>query len=146
MYIGYTSVDVNLRMSRHIWRAFTTKKRCDRSNTNFHNAILKYGYNSFRIEVLETCEDKIDAIKIENMYIEKYRGNGKLYNQPYGHIKGKFKHTDKTKRKLSRLKKGKKLSRRHCEAISTGKLGKSQPNIAKAVKKWWKQRKAKLCH
>ena len=39
-------------------------------NTPIHNALLKYGFNNFSLEILEYCEHGIDLVKREQYYFD----------------------------------------------------------------------------
>ena len=56
-YIGQTTKSLECRISAHMREARIGK----RSKSAFHNALLKYGLDSFEIEVIETC-DTIDHL------------------------------------------------------------------------------------
>jgi group I intron endonuclease len=68
------------------------------------NAILKYGYNNFKKEILckVYCKNGINIL--EQFYINKYNSIKSGYNCKFGGSSGK--HTDDTKKKLSLLKMG----------------------------------------
>lgn len=65
--------------------------------TPIHNALLKYGYSNFTLEILEYCE-KINTIKREQHYLD-------LLNPEYnilkvaGSLTG-FKHSEETMEKF----------------------------------------------
>jgi len=107
-YIGKT---INLKN-----RIYGHKKSAERgSNYHFHNAIRKYGFNSFKLNILEYCKDKKELNEREIYYIKIYKPEynmtsggdggpirsgsnngmskykGMSYEQIYGHKKAKEK-------------------------------------------------------
>lgn len=73
-YIGQTRYSVEFR-----WRQHLHKK----DNTYFHNALRKYGPESFTVETLEECDsDKLN--EREMFYIAKYNTFKKGYNLTIG--------------------------------------------------------------
>lgn len=103
IYIGYTTTSIETRMRKH-------KTDDIKSDTVLGRAIKKYGWDKFRWEILEECDDKERLLELEKYYIDKYSShipNG--YNMTFGGERlygennpfyGK-KHSDKTREKLS---------------------------------------------
>lgn len=126
-YIGKTH-NIKQRLNDH-----KTSKNKVSNKTFIKNAIVKYGWESFKIEILEIFEnfDKItDNVKLlerEAFYIEFYDSA----NKANGYNICKF-STDRTgismsseaKLKLSNLHRGKKLSEETKEKIRKSKVGK----------------------
>ena len=73
-YIGQTRYTIEFR-----WRQHQHKK----DNTNFHNAIHKYGIENFNIEILEECDIE-DLNSREIFYIAKYDTFNNGYNLTIG--------------------------------------------------------------
>jgi group I intron endonuclease len=48
------------------------KKEILRHNSVIYKALLRYGYDNFRLEILEYC-DRSQAIEREQYYIDKYQ-------------------------------------------------------------------------
>lgn len=141
VYIGQTSCGINLRWARHIISAFKVHRK--RARSPFHKALYESGNVShFKIEEVKVVENRI-ANDEEKKLIEKYTKKGNSYNRQQRTFKGRH-HTEETKRKIAASHLGRKRSKAECKAISLGKLGKPQPNIAKAIKKSWKLRKLKV--
>ena len=74
VYIGQTRYSVEFR-----WRQHCNKK----DNTYFHNAIHKYGKDSFVVETLEECDIK-DLDSKEIFYIAKFNSFTDGYNLTLG--------------------------------------------------------------
>lgn len=74
-YVGKTKQPIELRLEQH--------RYCN-ANTKIHNAIIEFGYNNFKIELLEKVNDNI-ALEKEKFYTNKYNTkfpNG--YNEMVG--------------------------------------------------------------
>lgn len=122
-YIGITGQDTERR-----WRRDGSgyKPRKDYS-CRFYNAILKYGWDNFKHEILYDNLTKEEAEKIERELIDKYD----LTNPEYGYNMreggGSQGHlSDETKNKISESRKGKNCGNRPPEVgkkISQAKLG-----------------------
>lgn len=79
-YIGQTR-DFRSRVWQHI--------RCyEKEDCLFHRAIEKYGKENFEWEIIETCESKEKAIKLEKHYIELYNTYRNGYNENKGGVGG----------------------------------------------------------
>ena len=79
-YVGQTN---NWRS--RIWQHM----RCyEKENCLFHDAIKKYGFDSFEWELLETCNDRKRAIDLEKYYIELYDTYKNGYNENKGGVGG----------------------------------------------------------
>lgn len=115
VYIGITRQDPNKR-----WKNGEGYNECPR----FYNAILKYGWNNFKHEILfegltqEQAEQKeIELIKQYNSTDENFGYN--LANG--GNTTKGYQHTKETKEKYSKLHKGK-------HPWNYGKMGYTVPN------------------
>lgn len=104
-YIGKTINSLKQRKQEHIRRA-----RNKTDNYYFHNSIKKHGPEAFEWIVLEECDDFSTLGKLEIYYIKLYKTFEEGMNlTPGGGDKGSlgFRHTEKTKRKMSVMQKGK---------------------------------------
>lgn len=81
VYIGKTSWDVNVRWNAHVSTSFNDK--CREHKFKFHNAIRKYGKDSFVVEVLEEVDDTEIATR-EQYWIEFYNSIKNGYNTTLG--------------------------------------------------------------
>ena len=82
IYIGKTVNTIEYRWHQHVREAHNKKN----TNILLHNAINKYGYNKFTIEVLEQCDNEMLNEK-EKLYIYLYDSfykKGKGYNMTQG--------------------------------------------------------------
>lgn len=118
-YVGQTNYSVEVRISQHL-------REANRGKTNFviHKAINKYGIKEFEIQTIQCQPDNQENLnKLECATIDNFNSlvpNG--YNVKEGGSNGK--HSVETKRKLSELHRGKKLSEEHKKKISEAKKGK----------------------
>ena len=62
-YVG-SSVNFTVRLYKYF-----SVKDLIKHNTTIHNALLKYGYSNFTLDVLEYCED-VDPILREQFYLD----------------------------------------------------------------------------
>lgn len=117
VYIGKTTISIEKRFKKHI---FNAKKKINRY---LYDSMNHYGYDKFRIELVEMCDDNI-INKREIYWINVYKSNNKKfgYNMTNGGDGGKmseesiekmkksrkyYKPTEETKRKISEANKGK---------------------------------------
>lgn len=83
-YIGYTSLGVSSRLSRHIKNAFTYNL-----DTHFYRALRKYGATDLTTKVLMVTTNKSEALKSEKQFIEQYNTIEEGYNLAQGGSGGK---------------------------------------------------------
>jgi group I intron endonuclease len=70
-YVGYTSYDINKRMSEHRSHAKLG------SPYLFHQAIRKYGWDAFTVEILYVSKDEIHTRKtMEPYFIDEHKAFG----------------------------------------------------------------------
>ena len=102
-YIGKTIQEFRIRKTRHFQ---DIKNSSD--NAYFHNAIKKYGKKNFTWEVIFECDDVLILNVMETMKIivnHSHWTEGKGYNLTWGgecEQKKGFKHTEETKKKMSK--------------------------------------------
>lgn len=121
VYVGFTSQTLNTRWLQHCNKA---KKKCKFA---FHNAIRKYGKDSFTIEVIYAGNDLNHTLKImEPKFIVEYNThiNNDGYNMTIGG-EGVVGHevSLETRQKISSSKLGKTLTSNHRKAISISNKG-----------------------
>lgn len=133
VYIG-KSVTINRRLNRH--------KNCKTPKDNFylHNAIIKHGWDSFTVEILELFEnfdrikDNDTLLEREAFYIKLYDSTNKLkgYNRcEYSTDCTGRKLTEEHKEKLRQCNLGKKMSKDAIERTRQAKLGKPRSEETK---------------
>lgn len=102
VYFGITQQSLNKRWQQH---------KCNSSRKNYHlyNAIKKYGFENFKIEVVYNAKNKHDMFKKEIELIHTYKSNDRRYgyNNSTGGEKSKFgsKLSDEQKNKISEYQK-----------------------------------------
>ena len=74
-YIGQTTQDPNRRRLEHLARARNPVTTC-----HFHNALKKYGEESFTYEILEECNSLDELNKREIFWANKYDSIDNGYN------------------------------------------------------------------
>ena len=74
IYIGYTSQTLNRRFNQH--KAKSKTNNLD----NLHKAIVKYGFNNFKIELISSHNEMIDALNNEKKLIAEYNTIKNGYN------------------------------------------------------------------
>lgn len=121
-YIGqYKKDDPKLRWNRHLSDA---KKN---SKCAIHQAIRKYGKDTFEVFVLCLCETQEELDKKEDDYITEY--NSMIYDNGYNMVSGgkgrapNFHHKEEHKLKMSELMKGRNLSEETKQKISNARKG-----------------------
>lgn len=80
IYIGQTIQDVKNRWYRHCSKSGISDNEM---NTHFKRAILKYGKENFRVEIIEICDSK-DLDEREKYYIRYYNSYKSGYNSTLG--------------------------------------------------------------
>lgn len=140
IYIGQTIRDLKIRKTQHINTALA-----NRDNNYFHNAISKYGKNSFRWKMIEYCDSKEELDEMEFHYIKQFNSFEFGYNLTLGgggmsgykitekhrenlsksHIG--YKHTKKQRKKISRALTGRSCSAETRSKLSISKLGDKNP-------------------
>ena len=83
VYIGQTIYSLDKRIKNHI-----TEARNEKKPTPFHAAILKYGIDSFKVEIIETVEAE-ELNEREIYWIDYYDSYYNGYNATLGGQQGK---------------------------------------------------------
>ena len=132
VYIGITRMIPEKR-----WRNGEGYKH----NNHFYSAILKYGWDSFKHEILFTGLTKSEAEEKEIELIALYKST----NREYGYnIESGGNAVDKialeSKQKMSLSHKGVPLSEKHIQGLRRGRKNrKIQPNTGKKLSDEWKK-------
>lgn len=105
IYIG-SSIDVEIRKKKHYYKLINNKH----NNSHLQSSWNKYGESNFKFEIIEEVKDKDILLEREQYWLDKT----KCYNRTIGFNVCKtagntfgFKHSEKTKKYLSKIKKGK---------------------------------------
>ena len=100
-YIGITRTNPQVRWGRNGYNY--------RRNVLFYRAINKYGWNTFKHEILYTHLTKEEACKIEQELISNYKTTNPKYGYNIGlGGEGTSSVSEETKRKISEKNKGRK--------------------------------------
>jgi len=105
-YIGQHIGFLSRRKYVHEWETFKSKRK----HSYFHNAIRKYGKESFKWEVIENCDNKEELNEMEYHYIKQYNTkvpNGYNLTDGYDNTTYGFKYTKEQCLALSKRMKGK---------------------------------------
>lgn len=128
VYIGKTINDPSRRLREHELNAMKG------SETLLHYAIRKYGIDSFSFEIIFNVLDEADVNYFEIRFIKEYNcsilnGSNNGYNMTFGGdgLSIGFKHSDQTKLKMSKTRKGTTKSVNHKAALSKSKSGSNNP-------------------
>lgn len=118
-YIGITAQSLKRR-----WR---DGGKGYKTQTYFYRAIQKYGWDSFKHEVLYSNLSKEEACKQEIELIEKFETNSKEkgYNCYVGGEVGPLGHSpsEETRQKMSEARKGMRFSEEHKRKLSESRKG-----------------------
>jgi group I intron endonuclease len=129
VYIGQTVRGLHERRRKHNY----SKQVC-----HFHNAIRKYGKDSFKWEVLEECDTPNELNEMEFHYIEQFNSIEEGYNMVSGGgVMSGWSHSKETKDLLSKKAKlrhatkghpneGRKWSKEIRKRMGESKRGKKQ--------------------
>lgn len=134
VYIGQTSyVNPEKRWGKYGQKYSTC--------TFFYSAILKYGWDNFSHEILETNLTAEEANEKEKYYINLYKSNQEDfgYNLTSGGEQGKVLSV-LSRQKMSIAKKGKPLTEEHRRNISKAFRGKNHPNYGKHLSETTKKK------
>lgn len=149
IYIGQTTRSFNRRKIEHINQALHPETYKRKPCRYFHAALVKYGLENFKWEILFECKTKEELNNKEIYLIKEFNSYGKNgYNLSIGGDSNagykhsietrermkKHKHTKESKEKLSKSHSGKKLSqitKDKLRIINTG-IKKSQEQREKA--------------
>lgn len=121
-YIGqYKKDSPTIRWNRHLRDAEKG------SNCAIHQAIRKYGKESFQISVLCLCNTQQELDQKEDEYITEY--NSMIYDNGYNMVRGgkgrapDFHHKEEHKRKMSEFMKGREISEETKQKLSNARKG-----------------------
>lgn len=115
-YVGQTVKLFEIRKSQHL-----SKTRLN-AKCAFHSALNKYGEEAFKWEIVEGCANIDDLNEAEEMWIEKLNT---IAPNGYNLTTGGFNYivSDEAKKKMSKSKRGIKLSKEHRESLSKVRKG-----------------------
>ena len=96
-----------------------------KNNKHFFQAILKYGWDNIRHDIIATNLSKSDAEKMERKLIAQFQSD----NREYGYnvlkggtvVNGGWHHTEESRKKIGEGAKGRKRSQKNLEAVSAAR-------------------------
>lgn len=109
VYVGQTWEEADIRFSRHKRDKY---KKCPK----LFRAFEKYGRDNFKVQVILFAHTQLVLDYWEKYFIKKYDSIKNGYNCTTGGATGK--HSEESKRKMSKAKIGRKLSERTKKKIS----------------------------
>lgn len=118
VYVGITSKNPLRR-----WKGGKGYVRNDNHQPLFANAIIKYGWDNFKHNIVASELTFEEACNMEISLIRKYKSQKRSYNITDGG-EGSLgtKHSEATKRKLSILRKGKKCTKEHSQKAVNNRI------------------------
>lgn len=126
VYIGKTTTSLSKRWKWH--------RNAANQGGQFHfaRAIRKYGPKAFTREVIYHAKDVDELAKMETHFILSHQSHEpeKGYNMTLGG-EGASLVTEETRRRMSEVRLGKKLSEEHCRHIGDSKRGSNSPHWGK---------------
>ena len=145
IYVGKTTQTFRKRKLQHLSVA---RRKNDKSY--FHNAIRKYGEKNFKWCILCKCYSEMELNLIEKLYIDIYDTYNSGYNLTLGGegISG-WKHSDITKKKLSKKSKECWLNEDYINKVNTEERNKKIAETMSRIQleNWndneWRQKRIK---
>lgn len=109
---------------------FSYLKKNNHPNQHLQNAYNFYGKGKLFFEIIEYIEpNKEKLIEREQYYIDLLKPEYNILKNAYNNLG--YKHTDETRKKMSKSSKGKLKSKKHSQNISNGLKGKPKSEIHK---------------
>jgi len=129
IYIGQTIGTLKYRKTQHLWDAKGG------SNYHFHNALLKYGVDGFKWEVIQICADIDSLNEREQYYIAYYDSFNNGYNSQSGGLN--YRASEETKEKMKEATGGKNNPRYGVEVSkeTRGRMRKAHLNMSDEAKR-----------
>lgn len=113
-YIG-SSVNLSVRLHKYY-----SVKHLNKYKTPLHNALLKYGFENFTLEILEYCEQGINPVTREQYYLDTLKPEYNVLEQA-GSSLG-FKHRDETLEFFKNNRKVSEETRKNLSLAATGRI------------------------
>lgn len=122
--------------SKNLWKRhnehnylLNNNKHCNKELQADYNT---YGIDNFKFEIIEFCT-KENHFDREQVYLDMYKDKDKFYNKSTSAYNNNY-VSEETKKKISKIHKGKKLSEEHKKHISEAFKGEKHPNYGKRGK------------
>ena len=95
-------------------------KQLNLRKTTIHNALLKYGYGNFSLEILEYCTKGVNPVIREQYYLELLKPEYNILDKA-GSLLG-FKHTTETLEFFKNERKVSDSTRKNLSKAATGRI------------------------
>jgi group I intron endonuclease len=140
----YVGSSVNLTIRFYKYYSFTQLNSPTKRKTAIYNALLKYGFENFKLEILEYCVEGVNPVEREQYFLDLLKPEYNILNKA-GSLLG-FKHkaetlkffknerkvSDSTRENLSKVAVGRVLSPEHRKKLSEQKEGIKLSSITRA--------------
>lgn len=113
-YIG-SSVNLSVRLYKYY-----SLKHLNERKTPIHNALLKYGFENFTLEILEYCEKELNPTIREQYYFSILKPEYNILEQA-GSSLG-YKHRDETLEFFKKERKASEETRKNLSLAATGRI------------------------
>lgn len=87
------STNLSLKITSRFYKYYSLKQ-LDLRKTTIHNALLKYGFKNFRLEILEYCAEGVNPVEREQYFLDLLNPEYNILNKA-GSLLG-FKHKTET--------------------------------------------------
>jgi len=151
---------VNLTIRFYKYYSFTQLNSPTKRKTAIYNALLKYGFKNFKLEILEYCAEGVNPVEREQYFLDLLKPEynilnkaGSLFPTRSGALLGResegFKHkaetleffknerkvSDSTRKNLSKAAMGRNLSPEHRKKLSESLAPPKESNDASLAKR-----------
>lgn len=140
VYFGVTKVGLNKRWIQH---------KCNSTRKSYHlyNAIRKYGFDAFKMELVKACDSEDEMYLLEKTLIREYKTNNPQYgyNNSTGGEKSTLgsKRTSEQRKRISEYQKKRIRHKYTEETILKMRMSAKGRNMSKAIESSANNRKGK---
>ena len=114
-----TYIGSSVNFTGRLYKYFTVV-RLTKIKTPIHNALLKYGFSNFTLEILEYCEEGVNPITREQYYFELLKPEYNILE--YAGSSLGFKHSDETLEFFKNDRKVSEETRKNLSLAATGRI------------------------
>ena len=143
LYFGVTQQELKIRWQQH-------KCNSNKKSYYLYNAIRKYGFENFQIEIVFEAENKKEMLQKEIEFISLYKTNEKIfgYNNSTGGESSRkgCKVSQETKNKISEYQKNRKRKPHSKETKTAMSLSAKGRDMSKAIKSSANKRRGKKAY
>lgn len=116
---GKTYIGSTVNLSVRLYKYYSLKQISERK-TSIHNALLKYGFDKFKLEILEYCKEGLNPIDREQYYFSKLKPEYNILEEA-GSSLG-FKHRKETIEFFKNERKASVETRQNLSLAATGRV------------------------